>query len=315
MEDEGLEKFKAINGEILKEIKMAEFQQEFIIHFGAEFKRINAYTLASTLVSFSDAAKIANNQINPGYEIEIFVEALGGGSFKTKIKAIYNKAASNLFNVQDLKSIVLALIASFIYEHAIQQNPNIQVTVLTDEVVITSQKEKIIIPREVHDKVKELEKSILFKDKMGKVFQTIENDKAISSFGISRTMEQIEPDILIPREQFALISSESVIEENSREIIENTSVEIVRAILEKNKRRWEFVWQGFKIAAPVSCDRFFNDFFAHKITIAPGDILNVKLKILQTKDKDTGIYTNSSYEIVEVLSHEPRVSQTQIDIH
>jgi hypothetical protein len=294
-------------------INMSEFEQGFVIHFGGEFKRINAYTLASTLVAFAEAAKSVNSQLNPGYEIEVFVEALGDGSFKTKIKAGY-KTLSNLFSVQDLKGIVLGIIATFIYEHTLTQSHNVQITVQPDEVVIVSDNEKIIVPREVHEKAKELEKSIQFKDKLGKVFESIERDDKITSFGISRTIEQIKPDIHIHREQFATMSAESIIPENSKEIIQEASIEIVRAILERTKRRWEFVWQGFRIAAPVLDSKFYNDFFAHKITIAPGDILNVKLKILQTKDEDTGIYTNALYEILEVINHEPRVVQTQLEM-
>jgi len=62
-------------------INIEQYQDSFVIHFGGEFKRINAYTLASTLVSFADAVKEANSLINQGFEIEVFVEALGEGWF------------------------------------------------------------------------------------------------------------------------------------------------------------------------------------------------------------------------------------------
>ena len=59
-------------------------------------------------------------------------------------------------------------------------------------------------------------------------------------------------------------------------------------------------------------DDFFSDFFAHKITIAPGDSIEVKLKIYQTRDEDIGIFTNVRYEIIEVIQHIPRMKQTNI---
>ena len=55
----------------------------------------------------------------------------------------------------------------------------------------------------------------------------------------------------------------------------------VKAVLERGKRKWEFVWRGIKISAPVSDESFYDKFFKHEITIAPGDSLKVKLNILQ----------------------------------
>tara|TARA_R110001592_G_scaffold7032_3_gene39521 strand:+ start:66022 stop:66480 length:459 start_codon:yes stop_codon:yes gene_type:complete len=93
---------------------------------------------------------------------------------------------------------------------------------------------------------------------------------------------------------------------------EQANLFIKRAILERSKRKWEFVWRGFKISAPVLDDHFYSDFFAHKITLAPGDQLEVKLKIYQSKDEDTGIYSNDRYEVTEVMKHIPHITQIEI---
>ncbi len=56
-------------------VKIAQFEDTLVLHFETQGQRINAYTLASTLVSISDAAKAAkaakadNVALNPGYEI------------------------------------------------------------------------------------------------------------------------------------------------------------------------------------------------------------------------------------------------------
>jgi len=88
----------------------------------------------------------------------------------------------------------------------------------------------------------------------------------------------------------------------------------MRAILERSRRRWEFVWRGVRISAPVLDERFYADFAAHKITIAPGDALEVRLKIRQRKDPSTGIMLNDAngYEVVEVLKHLPRHRQSDL---
>ena len=92
--------------------------------------------------------------------------------------------------------------------------------------------------------------------------------------------------------------------------MEITQLEISRAILERGRRKWEFFWKGVKIAAPILDANFFTRFFAHEIKIAPGDALEVALRVTQEKNPDTGIFVNVRYEVLEVYGHVPRVKQT-----
>lgn len=94
-------------------INIEEYNEEVVLHFGGERKKINAYTLASTLVSIADAVKEANSVINPGYDVEVLVEALGEGSFRAKIKTAF-KGAGNIFSQDTLKVIALSVVANFI---------------------------------------------------------------------------------------------------------------------------------------------------------------------------------------------------------
>ena len=61
-------------------------------------------------------------------------------------------------------------------------------------------------------------------------------------------------------------------------------------------------------------EKFYDDFFAHKITIAPGDQLEARLKIYQSKDEDTGIYSNDRYEVIKVERHLPHLTQSEANI-
>jgi len=297
----------------LETVDIREFEQEFVIHFGTQRQTINAYTLASTLVSLADAVKEANIIINPGYEVEVLVDAIGPGSFRARIKAVY-KGLQNLFSGADLRAIVLGVVASYVYQITLAPDIKIQVNVGEKQVVVEQGNHKVIIPREVHDAVKQVEKSEKFKNSMGQMFDAVERDKEISSIGIARTMSDEKPPIEIPRDRFALISRRVESEEGVREIEEVTEVQISRAILDRSKRRWEFVWRGIKISAPVSDDKFYDDFFAHRITIAPGDQMSVKLRIYQRKNDDTGIFINERYEVVKVLKHIRRVGQIEADL-
>jgi hypothetical protein len=294
-------------------IDIKEYEEEFVLHFGGEQKKINAYTLASSLVSLADAIKEANSIINPGYEVEVLVEAFGEGSFRAKVKTAY-KGLQNLFNSNRLEAFAIGIITSFIYQHTLAPDTEVKVIVNDTQVIIQQGDKQIIVPKTVYEAQKEVEKSEKFRKSISKTFEAVEKDNNINSFGFTKHIDDKTPDILIPRKYFTLLSQPIEIEEPQREIQEVADLQIKRAILERTKRKWEFIWRGIKISAPVLCENFYNDFFSHKITVAPGDSLEAVLKIYQSRDEDTGIYTNSKYEVTVVHKHIPRNMQTDLDV-
>lgn len=289
-------------------IDIRAFESDFVLYFGGEQRRINVYTLASSLVSIADAVKAANSLINPGYDVEIVVEAFGEGSFKAKVRTLYT-GASNLFSAENLKAITLSVIAAYVFQNTLAPDVEVNVIVNTDEVIIEQGDKKIIVPREVHECVKEVEKSEKFTQSVGQVFEAVEKDKSVESLGFTPRMDDEMPLISIPRDRFALLSDPLQIEEHQRVVVELADLQILKAVLERGTRKWEFVWRGIKISAPVRDGKFFNDFFAHRIMIAPGDSIEARLKIYQSRDEDTGIFTNSRYEVIEVVRHVPRMKQ------
>lgn len=157
--------------------QVSRFENSFTIHFGSEHPRISAYTLASALTGIADAARAANATINPGFEIEVVVEALGQGSFKATLRAIYSEVG-NLFSKETLRTIVLAVIANFVYQHTLAPDSNVQIDVGENEVVITQGDTTIVVPRDVHDATKEVESSPEFKKGIGDAVRAIETDRA-----------------------------------------------------------------------------------------------------------------------------------------
>lgn len=84
----------------MAEFRISTLENGFVLYFETPETRINAYALASTLVALADAAKAANRTLNSGLDIEIVVEALGGGSFRARIAAIAKTAG--IFVAQQL---------------------------------------------------------------------------------------------------------------------------------------------------------------------------------------------------------------------
>jgi hypothetical protein len=172
------------------------------------------------------------------------------------------------------------------------------------EVLIVQGDTKLVVPRDIYDGAEEAGKSSEFRKGVSQVLRAVDADPAIESLGFSSNSGQAQPLLQIPRERFnvlpALLDDKGTLE---RDVLEVTDVQILRAILERSKRKWEFSWNGIKISAPVSDSHFYNDFFAHKITIAPGDALRVRLRIRQRRNPDTGVFINQEYEVLEVFQH------------
>lgn len=292
-------------------VNISQFEDGFVIHFATEDRRINAYTLASTLIGIADAAKAANSTVNAGHNIEIVVEALGSGSFRAKIRAVYD-SAHNLFSMQAVQVIILGIITNFIYERTLSVHQDVKVVVQTNEVIVEHGNERIVIPRNVYDATRIAETNPQFVGAIGRTMESISNDRSVTGLAFVPNMDSPSPEILIPREAFSQIVPTVRDEGNTRLIEENCDLQIVKAILERSRRKWEFRWRGVKISAPVLDQRFYTDFFAHNIRIAPGDELKARLLIRQAKDEETGIYANVGYEVVNVFEHIPRVHQQSL---
>lgn len=294
-------------------VNVREFEQSFVIYFGTDLPRVNAYTLAATLTSFADAARAANAIINPGYEIEVVVEALGAGSFKARVRTVY-RGAANLFSGESLRGIVLSVIASFIYQHTLAPDSEITVNVTTDEVIIEQGDKTLVVPREVHDAVQQVERSPEFRKGISRIMRAVEEDSSVLSFGFTGEIEDLKPPIEIPRNRFIILPEALALpDSDTREIFETAELQVLRAILERSKRRWEFVWNGIRISAPVLDQEFYDRFFAREVSLAPGDKLHVRLRVRQRRDPDIGIFINESYEVVEVFDHAPVPEQSSLD--
>jgi hypothetical protein len=296
----------------MQKIDIRQVGDELVLYFACQGNRINAYTLASALVGFADTAKAANNQINPGYDIEIVVEALGSGSFKARIRAVY-RSARNLFSAESAKAIVLGIVATLIYDHTIAPNHDVKVEINDNSVVITQDKKEIIVPRNVYEAAKDLRRDPEIKRSVSSFFRSIDQDDSIEGVGITPKMDAPPPELQVRREAIheAAVAVNSP-DPNQRVIREQAEIQILRAILERGKRRWEFSWRGIRISAPVTDAKFYQEFFAHRIKIAPGDTLLVTMLIHQSRDPDTGVYTNVDYEVSEVIKHTPRITQMEM---
>jgi hypothetical protein len=140
-------------------LDLADVSDSIVLHFAGEASRINAYTLAAAISGIADAAKATNAIVNPGYEIEIVVEALSPGSFRTLLRAI-TRERRNLFSADSARTIILSIVATVLYERVLSPKPSVVVNVNPTEVVIVSGNDRIVVPRTVYDASKQAESTM-----------------------------------------------------------------------------------------------------------------------------------------------------------
>ena len=130
----------------MAELRIAEFESTIVLYFQTPEPRVNAYALAATLVALADSAKAAARTLNSSIEIEIVVESLNSGSFRAKVTAVAREAGLFVKN-QAITGIIIGVLASYVYDHTLGKKEPVQVIVKTDEVVVVSGNDRVVVPR------------------------------------------------------------------------------------------------------------------------------------------------------------------------
>jgi hypothetical protein len=291
----------------------------FVVHFGSGRPgEINARTFGEALLHLTDALREINAEINPGYELDVLVEALGSGSFRARLRTL-NAATGNLFSQQQLNNFIVGVLTTLfcmkVFDTSAPSPPIITVNV--DAVVVQHGDTKVIVPREVYSATTRVEKKPRVSRAIADTIRVIDRDPEVTSFGITRRLDDPVPDLEIPRDLFQrLIDNAKAPEEEEREkfVEEDAQLTVRKAILERSTSKWEFYWNGIRISAPIKDQTFFDRLEKHEISLQHGDTFDVTLRIHKVRDPLTGAWVNKDYEVVEVRAQTGRAPrQARLD--
>lgn len=287
--------------------------EQVVIHFGGALTSVDAYTFANSLVGLADTARSINALLNPGRNIEVRIEALGPGSFRAVIKRI-SKGVGGFFSRNAEKAFWAILTGVIVLQF---DGPDVQIVVEDDQVVVHQNGDRIIIPRDLYDTIRNVAADEPVQKGIKKTFQVIEGDDAIENFGLTPKIDDKEPLVQVPRKQFAILSSLPEIvrdDERRRERTERVRLLVIKSWLRRGARKWQFEWNGVPISAPIYDDLFWEKVERREYLIGHGDVLEVMLTYKQDWDPAHGIYINdpTTFAVAEVLSL-PR-QQTQLGL-
>ncbi|WGD29686.1 hypothetical protein AncyloWKF20_18280 [Ancylobacter sp. WKF20] len=292
---------------------LAELRDDsFVIHFGGEAHDLDAETFSNTLLALAATVEAINSIINPGFSAELRVEEVGPGSFRVRLRKT-TASLKNLFSDRRVEAIILSLVASLLYDALKGGAPPPVIVVNTNEVIVEYQGNTVVVPRVVYEAKAKVEKSTEVRRGLTRTIEAVEKDPRVYSFGITADLSDPVPLIEIPRAKFLQVKEhlQPLPDTERRFVDEETRVVVHKAVFEKSGRKWEFIWQGRRISAPISDMAFFDSLKSRTISIAQGDTFDAVLRIYQSRDPFSGVWMHDSYEIVrmgtKVASADPTV--------
>ncbi len=284
---------------------------EFVLHFGGRPREVNAFTFSNSLISISEAIQEINRQINPDFSMEITIDGVGGGSFRAKLKTA-SKSIAGLFKHRYTETIILGLLTTYIWT-LVHPDEKITIVVNEDSYVVQRGDDRIVLPREFEHAQKRITNTDAIKRHIAKTFEVLEEDPSVTNFGFAGQIGAEKPFALISRTDFAVLaesqdSGDKDGDESRDTHDERARVVVLKAIFERGARRWQFVWNGIKISAPIRSEVFFDKMASREYEFGQGDILDITLRITRVRDEMSGVFINEKYEIIEVhgLEKTPR---------
>jgi len=291
-------------------IRLAEFRDDtIVVHFGGEFRGVDAFTFASSLIGFADTARAVSASIDPGQEIELLLEAIAPGSFRARVRRL-RREYGGIFS-RGAEAIFWAIVANVIYDAVIRHDPKPLIVVNTTEVIIEIGHDTIIVPRTVQAATENVKNNPDVQNGLRRTFAPLQADAKITEFGLTSQIDDPVSLVRVDRTSFLAILEAPVLSEDlSRERIrqETARLVILKAWLNHAKRKWSFEWNGVPLSAPIVDKEFLDRIERREYLIGAGDALDVQIAFKQAFDPTLSVYVNNpnSFVIVKVIRHVPR---------
>jgi len=293
-------------------INLENYNSNLVLHYGGKSKAIEAKTFAASIYDLVTALEEISYISNPGYQLVVDIETFSPGSFRPKIrlewKPIFSAAKQYLPEKNQTLPILLAVLALF------NCGGNEEQTIVknNEQVVIINGDVHVEMNADTFDQANKMQTNKNIRKSISRHFQTIDQNPEVENFGITDTLESEDYGFFVDRPQFAGFTSLDEVEsaDDPREIVvQNAELKLIKVVLERGLRKWEFVWKGHKISAPILDDKFWQKIENRTIEISQGDTIEVDLRIAREFDPIAKVHINESYEVLRVLEYKKAYKQ------
>lgn len=276
------------------------------IKFQGEAHQIDANTLINTLIHYNAVLMQINNEYGQGTQkINLVVNAIEKGSFIIDLSVV-ESVVKSLFSSKSVEYIagIVTIFGGVLGAYKTLKGKPAK-----------SREDKASIEMgdvsvEIKNTVINVYNDSITRDAISKAFKTASEDENVEGVVVSSKGNDL---LKADKSEFADLiydgfESETETPEGKDEVDENARLTIVKLSFERGAR-WEFIYNGFKIAMNVKDDALM-DIIDKGARFGKGDAIRVTLKIIKKYNQEYNVMMNHSYKIIEFHEH---IKHTQVE--
>ncbi len=286
--------------------------EQLNLRFDGRLHEVDVTVFSRALLDFAEVVKAANRQAKSNANVDVRIKATGEGSFESIIRLVLSHPQNTLAVVQSADIIVHDIGAAVVGVYALRKwlarhdvqsaspNEETQQVVLTDVHGDSYTVQGNVYNMYSHDPA--------VTPALARTFGALDDDPAIAGFEILDDQRAVlfgsDHSDFGPMAAAPLPLADE--DGTTRIQLVDASLYIVRVVLEHSRtRRWQFLWGGNRISAPIADERFLEQVDSG-MPFAQGDVLRVKLERVQVYSPSIGTYETTGYTVREVIEHIPR---------
>ena len=295
------------------DVVLEEDGESIVLFFDIESEGLDAQTFGNALISFDELYRSINSILNPGLEVEIEFIRSDQGSVRALLKSI-KKDTKTLLD-SPLALIVFPFLLGVLV-NAITSD-SVKIVVNDDSYIVERGRERIVLPRSAEQKAKRVERDPAVRQAVRNFFSVVDSDPNVKAVDFRSPKVPDQPTLPIPRDKFAVLRelpdvvAPDLPKERKQPHLRQTVV-VVTAVLEKARRKWQFIWSGQRISADIQDEGFFEKLAQHEYEFGQGDTLVVDLLAEQELNEIVGAYVTKRFHVMKVHSHKRGPKQSSL---
>lgn len=283
---------------------MRKERAQFSICYEGTQSQIDVNTLISTLFHFTATINALQEELLKDKKVDIYVNTLQRGSFIVDLELSHAilAAMSYLFakpngletiiegfgHLLRLKQLLKGKLADNVKKDS------------SGNVVVIKDSSNVTVTQKVYNIYMQNEKA---NTGIEKGFQNIAEDPAMTGFKVINA--QKEPVFSATSGDFSAMAQPNQYLNAGQEtvLISAARLTVVKAVFE-GKGKWDFVYDGSRIAASIEDASFFSLLDSHRLRFTKGDVLIADMEIVRIWDSALNVYINKRYKVTRFLAQE-----------
>ena len=272
------------------------------VKFDGQAHQVDINTFTQVILDYSKVLQAAADEAGVEEPVRIFITATEPGSLDVVMSVIAEAASGTLeflANYQDgLEAAVLIAGGLYGLKQKIagkRKVEKVQESKTEGTVTLSADGDMFVVNAEVFNLYKDRPETT---EAIDNSFTVLEENPAIEGIEMNSGGETV---FRAERNEFSAIATSPNYEnDNVRHNVESVWLTVVKPFLAVSKtRKWEFIYNGSKITAPIIDDAFLDTL--ERIPFRMGTKMLVELDVLQEYDELYQAYLNKKFTILRVV--------------